>query len=54
MTVTTSEEDGSKSGRRAGAARRNLGSQVSSLMSAGNQKGAGKRISNNRLGFSVD
>ena len=51
-TVTTTENDGGKSERRN---RRNLGSQqVGSLMSGGTQKGVNKRISNNKLGFSVD
>jgi hypothetical protein len=51
VTVTTTENEGGRSERRN---RRNLGSQVSSLMSGGGSKGVNKRISNNKLGFSVD
>lgn len=51
VTVTTNENEGGKSERRN---RRNLGSQqVGSLMSGATSKG-NKRISNNKLGFSVD
>jgi hypothetical protein len=52
VTVTTTENEGGRSERRN---RRNLGSQqVGSLMSGGTSKGGNKRISNNKLGFSVD
>jgi len=52
VTVTTTENEGGRSERKN---RRNLGSQhLSSLMSGGGSKGVKKRISNNKLGFSVD